>query len=181
MASFNLIKAAVDSPTDEEWLSRAFPGANLIGFTPWHSARTIDWAVNSVLRGRVELVEATAWSDVNVPGALFGAGVDRQAADQVPNVVGRSRLREYVLALRDDTVAWFDGLPPADLEGTINLRAASSRPEYLAEPVWAEIADLDGIPKWQFLARPCMSHIRVHYGQSMAELEALRAANRVGA
>jgi hypothetical protein len=42
--------------------------------------------------------------------------------------------------------------------------------------VWAEIQDLDGIPLWQFLARPSVSHIRVHYGEVQAQLEAVRTA-----
>src|SRR3989442_11155293 len=46
--------------------------------------------------------------------------------------------------------------------------------------VGAELEHLDGIPKWQFLARPCVSHTRVHYGEVTTQLEVIRAAAPAG-
>jgi hypothetical protein len=174
--SLSLITTAVDAATDDEWTSRAFPSANLIGFTPWHAARTIDWAINHVLREQEELADAPEWSDLKVEDGWFGAGVTREVADRVPGAVSRQRLRAYVAALKADSLAWLDEVPLEELDGVTNLRRSRvAKPEYETDAVRAEIADLDGIPKWQFLARPCMSHIRVHHGQTMTELQALRA------
>ncbi len=47
---------------------------------------------------------------------------------------------------------------------------------YLAPEVWAEVSDLAGLPAWQILARPCISHIRVHAG----EIDILRQSLRAG-
>ena len=52
----------------------------------------------------------------------------------------------------------------------------AAKPEYMAPAVWAEVEDLHGKPGWQFLARPSMSHIRVHYGELTSQLETLRTA-----
>src|SRR6185295_15212569 len=49
--SYRLIADLANRTSDEEWRSRAHPNANLIGFTVWHCARIIDWAVNPVMRG----------------------------------------------------------------------------------------------------------------------------------
>lgn len=173
--SFNLLIEVVDSLSDEEWTARPRQGANLLGFTAWHGARIIDWATNHVLRNRDELADKAEWQDLNVPDGLFGAGIPIDHADWAVRQVARSRLRSYLVALRDDTLPWFDSLPsdalfiPVDLE-----RGRIRKPEYHADGVWSEISDLNGIPTWQFIARPCVGHIRVHYGAVMEQLESVR-------
>jgi hypothetical protein len=174
--SFKLLIELIDGMTDEEWEFRPFAGANLVGFTVWHCARTIDWAVNCVLRGSSELADLAEWRDVRVADAAFGAGASRDGADSVAHDVRRARVHEYMNALSAETLSWLAELPPAELSGTIDLRSShAEKAEYMAAAVWAELEDLDGIPKWQFLARPCVSHIRVHYGEVSGQLEAARA------
>lgn len=175
--SFNLLSELARETTDAEWKSRAFPHANLVGFTVWHGARTIDWTVNCVLRGGYEVADAAEWSDVRPEEAVFGAGASRESADGVAMRIPRLRVLEYITALREPVMAWMTGLSPADLAGTVDLKTAHThRPSYQSPAVWDEVADLDGIPRWQFLARPAVSHIRVHYGEVTSQLEAIRAA-----
>jgi hypothetical protein len=175
--SFNLVTEVLQDVTDEEWMARPFPGANLVGFIAWHCARTIDWAVNCALRGSPELADLPEWRDVRVTEAVFGAGAPRAAADSVARLVPRTRVLEYVNALRTQALSWFAAVAPEELSGAIDLKAShAERPEYMTPAVWAELQDLDGIPRWQFLARPCVSHIRVHYGEVSNQLEAIRAA-----
>jgi len=81
--SFNLLTELARDTTDTEWTSRAFPHANLVGFTVWHGARTIDWTVNCVLRGGDEVAYAEEWSDISSEAAMFGAGTPRESADGV--------------------------------------------------------------------------------------------------
>src|ERR1700730_6774546 len=166
--SFTLMTEELEGMTDDEWKSRPFPGANLLGFTVWHSARTIDWAVNCVLRGSPELVDSPEWHDVMVADAMFGAGAPRDAADRVAKDVPRTRVLEYLNAVRGPALTWFAAVSPEELSGAIDLKAShAEKAAYMAPPVWKEIADLDGIPKWQFIARPCASHVRVDYGGGM--------------
>jgi DinB superfamily len=174
--SFNLLKTTIDDVSDDEWRSRPVPDANRFGFTLWHCARTIDWAVNRVARGGSELVESEEWRDLQPDGAVFGAGVSRGKADAIATEVTRQRAAAYVDQLRREVAGWFESVGSDELARPVDLKAANSgRPDYLAPAVWAEIEDLDGIPLWQFLARPSVSHIRVHYGEVTALLEAQRA------
>lgn len=179
--SFRLLTELADGASDAEWTARPFPTANLVGFTVWHGARTIDWAVNCVMRGARELADEANWQDIKVAGAVFGAGASREVADAVAREVPRTRVSAYLVALRQNVVAWLAALPNGDLLRPVDLKARhAAKPEYMTPPVWAELENLDGIPAWQFLARPCVSHIRVHYGEVATELEALRAAATAG-
>jgi hypothetical protein len=174
--SFNVLKDFAGKATDDEWTTRAFAGANLVGFTVWHAARTIDWAVNCVLRDQPELVEGAELSDLSRPDAFFGAGATKEAADNVAKTLPRQRVIDYLAAMGPDTLAWLDSTSQEWLDQPVDLKSDRCRERgYVDEPVWKEIEDLDGIPRWQFLARPCVAHIRVHFGELNSQLESLRA------
>lgn len=174
--SFGLLTEVVEGASDAEWSARPFSEANLVGFTVWHCARTIDWAVNCVMRSGPELVDQAEWQDVRVAEALFGAGASREIADAVARDVPRTRVSAYLGALRLDVVAWLAAASNDDLSSAVDLKARHvTKAEYMAPAVWEEVDDLDGIPGWQFLARPCVSHVRVHYGEVRSQLEGLRA------
>ncbi len=174
--SINGLREFASKVADDEWTSRPFDGANLIGFTVWHAARTIDWAVNCVLRDRPELVEGPEWKDIRRPEAFFGAGATREAADDVARTVPRQRVVDYLAAIGPEALAWLDSTPQEWLDQPVDLKSDRSRDRgYVDEPVWSAIEDLHGIPRWQFLARPGISHIRVHYGEMTSQLESLRA------
>ena len=174
--SINGLKEFASKATDDQWTSRAFDGANLIGFTVWHAARSIDWAVNCVLRDQPELVDGPEWKDVRRHDAFFGAGATREAADDVARTVPRQRVIDYLAAMGPETLAWLDSTPQEWLDHPVDLKSDRARANgYTDEPVWSEIEDLNGIPRWQFLARPGISHIRVHYGELTSQLESLRA------
>lgn len=174
--SFNVLKEVASGASDDEWTARPFAVANLIGFTVWHAARTIDWAVNCALRDRDEVAQNAGWKDVDVPEAFFGAGATRETADRIAHSVPRRRVIEYLTAVGPEALAWLDATPDDWLNHPVNLKSERARQRgYMTEAVWREINDLDGIPRWQLLARPCISHIRVHYGELTSQLESLRA------
>jgi hypothetical protein len=175
--SFKMLTEIAQGASDAEWKARSFPTANMIGFTIWHCARTIDWAVNCVMRGASELADQSEWHDLKMADAVFGAGASREAADNVARDVSRTRVAAYIEALRQDTVAWLADVSNEDLSATVDLKARhAAKPQYMTPHVWEEIEDLNGIPGWQFLARPSVSHIRVHYGEVTSQLGALRTA-----
>jgi hypothetical protein len=176
--SFGLLTELAEGASDAEWRARSFPAANLVGFTVWHGARTIDWAVNVVMRGAPELADQAEWQDLRVADAVFGAGASRDAADAVAQAVPRTRVSAYLGALRQSVVAWLAAVPNDELSSAVDLKARHvAKADYMTPPVWEEIQDLDGIPGWQFLARPCVSHIRVHYGEVTSQLGALRSTS----
>ena len=175
--SFNILKQTIEGMTDEEWTSRPYPSANLVGFTAWHSLRTIDWAINTAIRGVPEMAADPEWRDVKPDGAYFGAGVSKEEADAIARKVSRSLMTGYLEALRAQAMSWLRALPSDDLDQPVDLKSAGGpEADHHQSVVWAEVEDLDGIPTWQFLARPCVSHIRVHYGEMTSQLEAMRAS-----
>ncbi|HEY6924634.1 MAG TPA: DinB family protein [Steroidobacteraceae bacterium] len=174
--SFDLLEKATSGMTGEEWGSRAHASANLLGFTVWHSMRTIDWAVNGVAACTGELADLPKWSFVKPSGAMFGAGLSMEEADATALAVGHARMLSYADCLRQQVLSWFRSLPAEDLDRIIDLRAAGlATRDHLQPAAWHEVEDLDRIPLWKFLARPAVSHIRVHYGEVMAQLQCVRA------
>src|SRR6266581_1615474 len=113
--SFRILAEVAEGASDKEWKARSFPTANMIGFTVWHCARTIDWAVNCAMRGAPELIDQVEWHDLGVADAMFGAGAPREAADSVAREVPRARVLAYLDALRQDTVAWMAAVSNEDL------------------------------------------------------------------
>ena len=173
--SFNLMKELTQTATREEWTSRPFPGANLIGFTVWHCVRTIDWTFQCFVRQVPEVAERREWRDLMAEEGLAGAGVPLDVADNVARRIPQDLLRAYLETTRAEAMEWLKQATPEQLVETIDLRKRIRRPEYLQPSVWEEIASLDGIPTWQMLARPSMSHVRVHYGEVQSQLQLLRS------
>jgi hypothetical protein len=166
VGSFNLIRERVQAVPDGDWDRSVIPGTSRIGFTLFHCARIIDWAVHTAVRGAPEVADDGRWRDRLAPDALFGAGISDATADTVPERVSRATLLEYLDILQPAVLDWLSSQTPESLDRPADIRGhQAQRPEYMADPVWAEIASLDGIPGWQVLARPSMAHIRVHMGE----------------
>jgi len=166
LGSFNMIRERIAAASGETWTRTAAPGTNRVGFSLWHGARTIDWAVHTAVRGVHEVADDPRWGDRLVPEALFGAGIPASLADSVPERVSQATLIEYLDALQPAVLEWLEAQTPDTLDAAVDLRAhQAARPEYMAPAVWKEIESLDGIPAWQVLTRPSASHIRVHMGE----------------
>ncbi|MGH7750648.1 MAG: hypothetical protein ACREQ5_38640, partial [Candidatus Dormibacteria bacterium] len=95
--------------------------------------------------------------------------------------VSPADLAAYAAELRSHASAWIAGASDADLGRTVDVRAAcETNPRYITDAAWAAVVNLDGVQTWQFLARPCVSHIRVHIGEVGALLTVLRAEGSTG-
>ena len=173
--SFNLLDSLITEISDQEWIRKLNRRANMVGFTVWHCLRTIDWTINRVAARRNELVVRTEWRDVRPDGAFFGAGATMESADRVARTVSRDRTRDYLSALRTESLAWLRETSDEDLDRLVDLNAADRHADHLQPAVWLEVKDLDRIPVWQLLARPAISHIRLHCGEVDAQLQAMRA------
>ena len=178
--AFDQLDVIGEAVRDAEWQERPFPGGNTFGFDVWHATRTVDWVVNGVARGRPELVDDEPWADLKVADAMYGTGATKEAADRVPAKVTRKRVRDYTLAVRDDTLRWFETATLEELCAPADLRRAG-KAEYLEGDVWEESQDLQGIPIWQLLARVVVAHCRLHYGEIMSQVQGLRARAAAGA
>jgi len=175
-SSFNLVQSRLQELDDHEWDRRALPATSKLGFILWHCARIVDWTVHSAIAGQPEVADGPRWRDRFPRWALYGAGIPESVADQVPGATSRTDVVEYLGEVRAAAMGWLDHLADAALDNKVTLRANQvGRPDYLEPPVWAEVKDLDGLPAWQFLARPAISHIRVHAGEFDVLLKALRS------
>jgi hypothetical protein len=173
--SFSPIAAQLASKeTSRHWDDMAFEAANPPGFTLWHCARTIDWGVQCAIRGTDEVARRGRWT-TRVPGRFrFVAGVPSETAQEVAGSFSPDAASEYLDDLKAGTLVWFSQQTDDTLDDVPTFRGNDERVEGYTDPeVWAEIASLEGIPIWQILARPCISHIRVHIGEVEVVLQSL--------
>lgn len=174
--SLNLVAERLEAISDEEWNRRAVPGTNKLGFILWHCVRIVDWTVHSALQERPEVADREPWVSLFPPLAYYGAGIPADVADSVPRDVTRAGTAQYVAEVRRAAFEWFDRQTDSTLDAVTPLRQRqAAHPGYLDPPVWAEVASLDGLPAWQILARPAISHVRVHIGEFDVLLQASRA------
>lgn len=173
--SFNMLRARLATVSDQEWITRDIPGTSLLGFTFWHTARIIDWGVHCAIQGVPEVADRPEWRRLRADELAYGAGISADEADDVARSVTRSDLSGYLDAVKDAGLRWLGDRTDADLDRVPDLEAHQSvKPRYLTPAVWAEVSDLAGRPAWQILARPCISHIRVHVGEIDILLQSLR-------
>jgi DinB superfamily len=175
--SFNLLRERLDGLSEPEWTARSISGTSLPGFTFWHAARIIDWAVHCAIQGVPEIADRPEWQPLRAAEFAYGAGITSAEADQVAHSVSRQQVRDYLGAVQPKALEWLRGQRDADLDRVPEFEAHQRvKPRYLTPSVWAEVSDFVGKPAWQILARPCIAHIRVHAG----EIDILVQASRTG-
>jgi hypothetical protein len=174
--SFNLVRTRMEELGDAEWDQRALPGTNKLGFILWHCARIVDWTAHSAIQGVPEVADRQPWRDLHPAGSGYGAGIPDALADTVTATVTRTEALAYLAEVRAELMPWFDRQTPQTLDAVPALKAHQQRtPGYLDAPVWAAVENLDGLTAWQLLARPCISHVRVHVGEYGVLLDVLRS------
>ncbi len=174
--SFNILRDRLATVTDQEWIAREIPGTSLPGFTFWHVARIIDWGVHCAIQGVPEVADRPEWSGLRATDLAYGAGISQAEADSIAHSVDRTDMVGYMAEVRQAALGWFGDLSDQDLDRVPDLEAHQRvKPRYLTPEVWSEVSDLAGLPTWQILSRPCISHIRVHAGEIDIVLKSLRA------
>lgn len=175
-----MLRERLDTITDDEWTARVIPGTSLLGFALWHAARTIDWGVHCAIQGAPEVANRPEWKALRASEYAYGAGITDDEADRLAHSVTKNQVGGYLDALRPAVLGWFAKQSDGDLDSVPDLEAHQrGKPRYLEPAVWAEVSDLAGEPVWQILARPCISHIRVHAGQVDILRQALRVPSKL--
>jgi len=174
--SFNMLRERLATVSDQEWITREIPRTNLIGFTLWHAARTIDWGIHCAIQGVPEVADRPECRGLRSAELAFGAGITPAEADAVAQSVSRADVVGYLNAVSDASLGWLRARNDGDLDAVPEFEAHQRvKPRYLSPPVWKEVSDFVGKPTWQILARPCISHVRVHAGEVDTLLQAIRA------
>jgi hypothetical protein len=178
--SFNLLGGRLESVSDEEWTKRGIPDSSTPGFVIWHAARTIDWGVHCAIQGIPEIADRPEFKALRADELAYGSGITAEEAEQAAETIRRDQVRPYLTALKAAAIGWISEQRDSDLDQVPDFKAHQrARPRYLTQPVWDEVSDLEGLPAWHILARPCISHIRVHLGEIDTLLQAIRAKTPV--
>lgn len=173
--SFNMLDQRLGAITTEEWTARPIPSGSLLGFTLWHGARIIDWAVHCAIQGVPEVADRPEWKRLLASEAAYGAGITDDLADHVARTVGKDDVRSYLGAVRTAGLGWLKETTEADLDRVPDLHVhQQANPRYLEPQIWAEVSSLAGLPAWQILTRPPISHVRIHIGEIDMALQTVR-------
>ena len=162
--------------TAEQLVATPLPGVNPIGFTLWHMARSQDWAVNTAVRGDVELIKREPWRSTPLARPGMGTGFDLDEAAAVARAVELPQLMQYADAVHGDAVAWLDTVTEADLDLIPDVSAHDApHPEYQTPGFRAEmdsgpehddaLAGRGGLPVWIFLTSVSITHLHRHLGE----------------
>lgn len=171
--SGTLIKSATEDFSETEWIQRVLPITNPPGFTVWHMARTIDWAVQCGVRG---VPEVAAGDEFRALGAELGigTGIPPEEAMAIARRMPREVVANYAAAVIKESLDWLATASDEELESPTRMgQNQSAFPVYRAEGHLAEVRDLLDIPIWMVLARPATSHIRTHSGELQLLAQAL--------
>lgn len=174
--SFELINEVVGETSDAEWTAQVLPEMNPPGFTLWHSARCIDWAINCEIRGVPEVAHEPRWRDRLAQDAWFGYDVTLEKACQVAATVSRSILVEYAAEVKANVTPWLDTISEDELDRLPDIaKNYRSNGSYITVPqleTW--IKEDQGTPVWRLLIGACIGHVRVHTGEIRAQNQILR-------
>ena len=158
------LAAEVDIPTSRK---RAFPGANLIGFILWHLARTVDWAVNSMVRGAPEVAfdfDFQGPADARI--SQIGFGIQLHEADAIAEATTPGEVARYFELVLADATQWLQTNPDVSFVPD----TSSQQPDfpgyrtdfYLEEVRSYKEADATAL---LILAGPATAHVRSHFGE----------------
>ena len=86
----------------------------------------------------------------------------------------RELVANYAAAVIKESLDWLVTASDEDLERPILMvQSQAAFPVYRADGHLAEVRELLEIPTWMVLARPAISHVRVHNGELQLLAQAL--------
>jgi hypothetical protein len=85
----------------------ALPEHNSVAWLLWHIARGEDWAVQTILQGREQLLTRDGWdSRMRVAEPSFGGGMERSQMIALSEQIDLDAMRGYYTAVADATQAY---------------------------------------------------------------------------
>jgi hypothetical protein len=161
-----------DDLSAEELTTRIFPHTNLLAFDLWHVARTQDWALQTLIRGIPEIIDAPYWQG---RGRLathgIGVGLTEEQADDLARTLKLNDILEYADATHQAILDWLRSSPDEALDETPDVPAHLTRyPVYLETAMREEVPWMfERPPVWRCL-NPALGHVRDH----LAEMDLLK-------
>lgn len=160
----NRLATEVDVETSRK---RAFPGASLIGYTLWHLARTVDSAVNSMIRGVPEIAfdfDFEGVADARV--SQIGFGIQPNEADAIAQATTPVEVARYYELVLANATQWLGTNPDLSLVPDV-LAHLPDFPGYRKDFYLEEMRSYEeeGWTALQILAGPAVGHVRGHFGE----------------
>ena len=151
-----------------DWGAPVLPGTSPLGLTLWHLPRTVDWLVNTSVRGAVEVADSPDFAELPDPDTYgFGTGLSAQQASDAAGQVRAQTLLAYVDEVHRSADAWLATLTADDLDSPVAAFRDNQRrrPSYCTEAALAEVQHLPDLPLGQLVLRPAISHLLMHGGE----------------
>src|SRR3954453_20317654 len=110
-------RALAESAADLDWATPVLPDTSPLGLTFWHLPRTLDWLVNTTIRGTREIADDQRFGDLPDPDTFgFGTGLTNDQAPTAAASVHPDTLAAYADGVREATDGWLATLSPEDLD-----------------------------------------------------------------
>lgn len=154
----------VDVPTSR---ARAFPGTNLIGFTLWHVARTVDWAINTMVRGTNEVAFDFGFEGpADARASQIGFGIALEEADAIAEATSPAQVAAYMELVVADAVGWLQTKPDMSEQPDV-VAHQPSFPGYRTSSYLEEVRSYEEARATTvlMLAGPVVGHARGHLGE----------------
>ena len=151
-----------------DWASPVLPGTSPLGLTLWHLPRTVDWLVNTSVRGVAEVADAPEFAELPDPDTYgFGTGLSPQQASDAAVQVRGETLLAYADKVHQSADDWLASLTDDDLDVPVPAFRDNQRrrPSYCTEAALSEVQHLPDLPLGQLVLRPAISHLLMHGGE----------------
>lgn len=158
----------VGQTRDLDWATPLFPGTSPVGLTLWHLPRTLDWVVQTSIRGETEVADGPSYGGLPDPDRFgFGTGLSADDAAAAAAMVRPEDLLAYNAAVQETVDAWLSTLTDEDLDQPVAGfdDRQRSRPGYATPEALAAISGLGQLPLGMILQRPSMAHLYRHMGE----------------
>ena len=172
-------RALADSASGLDWSAPVLPGTSPLGLTLWHLPRTLDWLVNTTVRGVPEVADEPRFASLPDPGIFgFGTGLSPEQAQSAAGDVDPETLAAYADAVHQAADSWLATLSPGDLDKPVPefRNRQKARPAYSTPAALAEVEHLPELPLGALLMRPATSHLLMHLGELELLIQQARQA-----
>jgi hypothetical protein len=161
-----------------DWKAPAFEGASPVALTLWHVPRTLDWLVNTSIRGVAEVADRPRYGELPSPDVYgFGTGLTPEQVASATDLIKQDDLLRYVSEVGESVQEWLAGLDPVLLDDPVADfdERQHSRPSYARPEALTEVDTLGVLPLGVLLVRPGVSHLFMHLGEANALLQLARS------
>ena len=162
------LHAVADRSAEVDWVTPVAPGVSPIGLTLWHIPRTLDWLLNTCVRGTPELADRPEYASLPDPDTYgFGTGLTPAEATTAAAAVDRGLLLRYADRVCETFDEWLASLDAAALDRPVDGfdDRQQTRAAYCTPAALSEVEGLGELPLGLLLMRPAVSHLLMHFGE----------------